>query len=1498
MTNALLSNKSSLSSTKQAVLEKLLKAKNQVYSEKIQSKNDSIAPLSFAQQRLWLLCQLESENSAYNIPTAIRLSGKLDYRAMEKAFNAIIKRHAILRTKFVMENEQPRQMIIPEVSVNIPVEDISGSFSESMNLFLQDIIYSEGIKAFDLKDFPLFRFRLLYLGNKTGEKEYIFLITMHHIISDGWSAAILFREFSVLYSAYCNETKSLLPDLAIQYADFASWQRKWLQGARLEKQLNYWREQLNGSPTLLKLPIDHPRPSVQNSNGKTYKFSITSNLAKNLNLYCQQKGLTLFSVLISTLNILLYRYGGQSDINIGIPVANRNRFETESLIGFFVNTLVIRSNLSGNPCLIDFLEKVNQTSIDALEHQDLPFEKLVETIQPERDLSYSPVFQVMFVLHNVPLGSLNVDGLVITPLDIDYGTTKFDLVLHATELNGWIEAAFEYNTDLFEQDTIMRLAVHYESLLKSIVESPDVSKLSELSLLLGEERSKTLHEWNDTQADYPKNKCLHHIFEERAEINPNKVAVVYKKKTIKYKKLNEDANRLANYLRSEGVKPEMQVAICIDRSLEMIVGLLGILKAGGCYVPIDPSYPKKRITHLLIDSRSILLLTKEPLLARLPKVSPKTICLDSAWGKISKYSKENLSSKMIPENSAYMIYTSGSTGKSKGVVISHRNIVNSTYARLHYYQEPIDCFLLLSSFAFDSSVAGIFWTLIQGGKLCISSDEMLADSSVLVECIVQDKVTHLLALPAFYNLLLEHATRDKIDSLGTVILAGDVCPSIMVNQHYAKFPQVELYNEYGPTETTVWCSVYQTKAFDEGISSSIGKPISNIQIYILDKCLSPVPVGVNGEIYIGGGGVARGYFEQPKQTAMQFVPNFFRGDGSRLYKTGDLARFSLGGNIEFLGRTDYQVKIRGFRIELTEIEAQLLQCQQIKDAVVMAREDQPGEKRLVAYIVCSAQVQQDAEYFRTILKKNLPTYMLPSMYIFMDELPLNPNGKLDRNALPALGSRHLLATEYIAPRSQVEQRLAQLWSDVLGVEEVGVHDDFFGLGGHSILATQLLFKIRESFSCNLPLLDLFQSPTLASQAQLLVADNVNEDSNVDSIDWKEEARLDDSIRPDSQYHPISNIKSIFLTGATGYLGVFLLKELLQQTSIDIYCLVRSSTSEQGFEKIKRSLEDYGLWDNDYASKIYPVCGDLSKAHLGIQTSQWQQLVEVIDVIYHNGALVNFIYPYSTLKPANVIGTQEVLRLACTEKIKPVHYISTVSIFKDDLNSDSEKVVEDDFPEDCSGLIGGYAQSKWVAEKIVRVAGKRGIPVCIFRPAQISGHSQTGVWNTGDFICRMIKAYVDVGYAPTEWTGFDIAPVDYVSKAIVYLSSKHESRGQTFHLNNPNSVSNRLIIDVLRAERFKLDLVSMQEWINKIDKEVDGSPEHPLYPLVFLLTKHISDSAEEAHSPHFSCKKTVIALRDSGVVCPDIDNEIVHRYIAYFIRINFLNPPLHTANDSL
>ncbi|MDJ1168163.1 amino acid adenylation domain-containing protein [Roseofilum sp. BLCC_M154] len=1073
--------------------ETLLGASRQQFAPIQPVPRDGELPLSFAEQRLWFLDQLQEGSVAYNEQEGLRLRGSLQVNGLKQALQEIVRRHESLRTNYQAVDGSPVRVIHPEQELKMPVVDLQNLPVEERLKEVQHLGEQEIQKPFNLANAPLLRVTLLQLA----ADDYVLLLTMHHIITDGWSTGVLSHELEVLYGAYVQGKPSPLPPLPIQYADFAGWQRQPTTAEILAPQLDYWKQQLAGVPPLLELPTDYPRKTVQTANGGKEFFELGVEFTERLKRLSQELGVTLFMTLFATFSTLLYRYSGQEDIVVGTPIANRNRSEIEGLIGFFVNTLVLRSQLDGDLSFSELLQQVRQTCLDAYAHQDVPFEQLVEALQPERSLSHSPIFQVIFALQNAPMKPLELPEISFNWLQMESAKAKFDLTLSMEEAEAGLIGYWEYNRDLFDAATIRRMMGHFQTLLEGILANPK-APVSELPLLTEPERHQLLVEWNDTKVEYPQDKCIHQLFEEQVEQNPDAVAVVFEEERLTYRELNCRANQLAHYLRSLGVEPEVLVGICVERSLSMVVGILGILKAGGAYVPIDPNSPAERSTFMLTDAGISILLTQEKLKSTIPSLPDVAICLDTDWHQIAQQATTNLTTPVTFNSLAYIIYTSGSTGQPKGVLIQHDNVVRLFATTESWFGfNNNDVWTLFHSYAFDFSVWEIWGALLYGGCLVVVPYWISRSPQDFYQLLCQHKVTVLNQTPSAFRQLIQieelSETQEPLN-LRLVIFGGEALEIKSLepwfDRHGDRSPQ--LINMYGITETTVHVTYRPLTISDLNRNSSpIGLPISDLQVYILDSHLQPVPIGIPGELHIGGAGLARGYLNRPELTTQKFIPNPFSDEpGSRLYKTGDLARYLPDGNIEFIGRIDNQVKIRGFRIELGEIEATLTQHPEISSAVVIVREDSPGDKRLVAYIVAKEEVASSD--WRGFLKTKLPDYMIPSAYVFLEAIPLTPNGKCDREALRMQYRRALPApdTEHqqvnaIAPRSTTELQLSQIWSEVLNIPTVGVRDNFFDLGGHSLLAVRLMARIEQQLGIHLPLTTLFTEPTIESQAHLL-----------------------------------------------------------------------------------------------------------------------------------------------------------------------------------------------------------------------------------------------------------------------------------------------------------------------------------------------------------------------------------------------------------------------------
>jgi amino acid adenylation domain-containing protein len=1052
-------------------------------------------PASFAQQRLWFIDQLTPGRATYNLPSALRIRGQLDAKILERTLEEVVRRHETLRTRFVSVHGEPQQVIEERVNVQLPVVDLTSiPDEEQREAEATRLAQAEAREPFNLKQAPLMRGKLLRLG----ELNHVLLFTMHHIISDAWSMGVLIEEVSVLYDAFSQGRPSSLPEVPIQYADYTVWQREWLQGGVLEEQLAYWKQQLAGV-SVLQLPTDRPRPTSQSQNGAMYDFAIEAKVTQQLKKFAEEQGATLFMVLLAAFQVLLYRYSGQHDIAVGTPIAGRSSGETEKLIGFFINTLVLRVDLSGAPSFIELLQRTKEVTLEAYAHEDVPFEKLVEALSPERNLGSTPLFQVMMVLQNAPLSDLRLGSASLQPFNtVDNGTSKFDLLLQLGEdAFGKLSGSLQYSRDLFDTATISRMIEHYRRLLGGIAAKPFES-VDVLPLLTTNERKHVVEEWNRTTVAFPRRNCLPGLIEEQVDRFPDTLAVQYGEDVLSYFELNHRANQLAWRLRELGVGTEARVGLMVERSLEMVVGLLGVLKAGAAYVPLDPDYPPDRLSYMLESSEIKVLLTQEHLREQLPHFAGPVLALDGAeeQRRIAEQKTENPDVTLLPENLAYLIYTSGSTGRPKGVMNTHGGLVNRLlWMQEEYRLETGDVVLQKTPFSFDVSVWEFFWPLMEGAKLVVARPGGHQDPDYLARLINEQQVTTLHFVPSMLSVFLDEERLKQCRSVRRVVCSGEVLSQELARRCLAAMPWAELHNLYGPTEAAIDVTYWKCVAEDTRASVPIGKPISNIRVYVVDEGMEAVPVGVPGELCLGGVGLARGYCGQGDLTAERFVPDRLSGrSGERLYRTGDLARWLADGNVEYLGRLDHQVKIRGFRIELGEIEAALQEYEGVRQAVVIAWEGEPGDKRLVAYVVPEPDIQESDNgqgkaglrmgELREHLLRKLPEYMVPSGYVEMAELPLNHNGKVDRKKLPQ-PDMDLPEQEYVAARNATEETLCRIWQEVLRRERVGIHDNFFKIGGHSLLAAQVTTRIRESFKVDIPLSRIFETATVALLAETI-----------------------------------------------------------------------------------------------------------------------------------------------------------------------------------------------------------------------------------------------------------------------------------------------------------------------------------------------------------------------------------------------------------------------------
>lgn len=1776
-----------LSQQKQELLEKLLREEGlTVTLPQTADRRDRLDryPLSFAQERLWFMDQLSPGNPFYNVPIAVRVEGELNREVLTATLGELVQRHDSLRTTFVQTDTGPVQIIHPALMDALRMIDLADAADPEADL--RRLASEEAKHPFDLTQGPLLRAALMRIG----PREHVLFLTLHHIISDAWSLGVLIREWASLYGARCRGESPSLRPLRLQYVDFAIWQRQRVEGDEGAALLGYWMAKLAGAPTVLTLSSDRPRSLTQYFEGSQENFVLSSDMTVALKRFSRQEGVTLFMTLLATFGVLLSRHSGQDDLLIGSPIANRQQAEFEELIGILINTLVLRLQLSGNPSFQDVVARVREVCLNAFAHQDMPFERVVEALNPVRNVSRTPLIQVAFVLQNAPASELNVEGLILRPLELSTDSAKFDLTWEMQETNDGLSGQIEYRTDLYEPAMIRGMIDQFQVLLSTFMNDPS-ARINQVSMLDDAQAHRVLVEWNATHTATSTDQTIPAIFEALVERAPITLAVVDRDSTLTYGQLNRRANQLAHYLKEQGVGPESRVGISLDRSTEMIVAVLGVLKAGGAYLPLDVDYPTERLEFMLADAGVTTVLTQSSV-AWTPRTA-RAIPLDLVRDRLVRQSMKNPERVMNPENLAYVIYTSGSTGSPKGVMIEHRSVVNLASWQAKSFQiTPQHRIAQFASFNFDGCVGETFMALLNGATLVILGREYL-DPKAMAEGFAQHGIDVAVFVPSLLRRFgsVEMAS----DRRPIVVSVGEVCPVELASEWAAA---CRYRNAYGPTEYTVYSHMWEADTSDLAGRGSvpIGFPVDNTASYILDAHLNPAPVGVVGELYLAGKGMARGYLNRPGVTAARFIPNPFiqtcrelgdlriesallamdrfrsnrailgekackratgwtldlgiedverlvqafdtdlreqtstfvrtclgqethrafcryllegvhdnyascgistavlfrllpcldiegrhgvdlgcgngevlqtlremgacvrgldlnphfvqqarrRGldarmvkvdaawkqfseesgldegtqdfvictlvldrvedprqllsnafrllkqggyfaiqtvlpinpiedgdvddpitytstalrlvpgknassdkrhfvarlgelgaydiavqrvpyvvasrDGvqdyllwsftgrndlqqalslltdTRLYKTGDLCRSCEDGSIEFVGRRDDQVKVRGFRIELGEIEHVLLQHEDVHQAVSLVQKTCESEPRLIAYVVACEGTSLTETVLKHWMQSKCPDHLIPAIIEFLHELPLTPSGKVNRQAL----MDHHLPRPVEAAAAQAstvtEETLVDIWRRSLGRDHVGCEENFFELGGHSLLGIQVVADIRTSLKVDLPLQALFEAPTISELARLIEAIREGRPMTQNPpIDLAAEAVLPSDVTLtwvnnetiERAIHPAH----VFLTGATGFLGAYLLRDLLDMTSASIHCLVRASCPEEGWTKLRRNLETYSVWKDSYQPRIRVCVGDLSRPLLGLSPDEFDQLAAVTDVIYHNGARLDLTQSYAGLKAENVFGTQEVLRLASRGRAKPVHYVSTVSVFDPGNLPAGRMILEEDEIDPSADLQDGYSQSKWVAERLVQLAGRRGLPVSIYRPGAVSGDSQTGAWKTDDFVCRTIKGCILMGKVPDSGILLDLVPVDYVSQALVSLSLQRRSFGKTFHLVNPSPRPLAEFVELVRLRGYLLDTVPEQQWRAEVVATAMRDPTHPLMPL--LPTFEGVDEAEShpgESGARFDCQNVLDGLKDTAVVCPPVDAALVETYFRYFDACGFLPAP--------
>jgi nonribosomal peptide synthetase DhbF len=1390
-----------------------------------------VIPLSFAQRRLWFLNQIEEATSSYNIPLAFRLRGPVNVEALHDALLDVVARHEPLRTQFPQSDGVIRQQILAPEQSGFRLSVVS-----SMESAVADELVRAARRPFDIEREIPFTAQLFAVG----ENESVLLLVIHHIAADGWSLGPLLRDLQAAYAARVRGKQPEWASLPVQYADYAAWQQDLLghedDGESVAaKQLAFWKEALADLPVELSLPFDRSRPAAGSMKGGHVRIAVSASTQRKLMRLVVERNASLFMALHAAVAALLSRLGAGDDVPLGTAIAGRTDSALDDLVGCFVNTLVLRARVGGNPTFLQLLEQSRETAFEAYAHQDLPFERLVEVLSPERSAARHPLFQVMLTLQNTGEAAFDLDGVSVEAHPVALDVAKFDLMFTFRELAGGIELELAYAADLFDRETALSIAARLERLLDAVAENAQV-RIGEIDLLSESERRQVLSEWNATDREQPQG-TLAALFEEQ---DPDAVALVGE---MTYGQLNARANQLAHQLIAQSVGPEQMVGVSMPRSLEMIVALVGILKAGAAYLPLDPEYPQARIELMVKDARPVCILTAEDI-KKLDGELPTT----------------NPAPRGTIDNACYAMYTSGSTGTPKGIVVSQRAVIrlvrNGGFARLDG-DTTIAQFAPLS---FDASTFEIWGALLNGGRLAVLAPGLPALEELGAE--LRDKQVDTLWLTAgLFHQMVEQRLED-LRGIRQLLAGGDVLDPVAVRRVLQNVPGCTVINGYGPTEaTTFTCCHAMGKEEQVGERVAIGAPIGNTRGYVLDEQLQPVPVGVWGELYIAGPGLARGYLGQSGMTAERFVANPWTR-GERMYRSGDVVRWRGEGTLEFRGRADQQIKLRGFRVEPGEIEAALRRQSGVSQAVVMVREDQPGDKRLVAYVSGEGL---NGEKLRGALRAELPEYMTPSAMVVLGALPLNANGKIDRKALPA---PQYAQKQFRAPRTPQEEILCALFAETLGVERVGLDDNFFELGGDSLKSIRLVSRCRAT-GIDLTARDVFLYQTVE---QLAAAPSA---SVRPRVDLPSQVILAEDIRPAARRkRSAAPPKDVLLTGATGFLGAHLLAELLDATEATVRCLVRAQSEADGERRLRQTFDRYGIAPLRDRVRIIP--GDLAQPRLGLSDVALADLARGVEAIYHAGAAVNSLYSYDILKGVNVDGTSAIVRLACTGRPKPLHFVSTVSVFPVNRRGWPEPLDDEALPAAWPRLQTGYAQSKWVAEGIVSIAEERGLPVTIYRPSLISGSSVTGIVNPADFLSLLLRACVAIEQIPDLDLELNLIPVDFVSKALVAISRSRKPK-RSYNLVNGRTVWLRQIAEWIVELCPATRIVPYAEWRAAVAARPELAALLAFFPDASSLPRqHGTRRPEKPSRPD-----RVAPYRNFSLTCPPITPDLLKLYLDAF-----------------
>ncbi|MFD3522930.1 amino acid adenylation domain-containing protein [Streptomyces sp. NPDC058653] len=1490
-------------------------------------------PMSFEQESIWLNDQYQQGTSRYLESWVHRLRGPLDIVAVSAALTGIVARHEALRSRLVLVDGVPRQIVVPPARVPVDVRRIAADERETA---LRDAV----TRQLDLADPPLLKATLLLIGHGDAEdgaataedrdpgpgadQESVLAVAIHHAVIDGWCFSLLDEEFGELYRAEVEHRAPRLPELPLQSGPYAQRQRS-TGGEDRALLVEHWRAELAGAPDESSFPADRPRPPALSHHGGQVEFTVDAATGARIRRLAARLRTTRFVVLAAALTALIGRHTGQDDLVIGTPVSRRDEPETEDLIACLTDVLPLRGRPRHDRSFTDLVQEMKHQVRSAVRHKDVPYGQLVRELGVDRTLSRFPLFQVVFAVDDAPPSALSLPGVEAERVQVHGGTAKYDVFLHLIPEGDGYRALWEYSADLFDRATAERLAARFRTFVADAVARPETA-LQDLAVMPTDEERRVLTEWAHGAPPPPEVPLVHEAFARSARLTPHAPAVVAHGRTLSYAELDAAADHVAAALVARGAV-RGPVGVCLERTAHLPVAVLGVLKAGGSCVPVDPDHPAERIAFTVRDSGIEVLLTQRACRPVELPAGVEAVLVDELPDELDPARRDRVAPvvPVAPDDLVYVIYTSGSTGLPKGVAMEHGPLANLIEWQRRRSATGPDTSegartLQFAPLGFDVAFQEIFATWAAGGALVLVDEQVRRDPHQLLDLIASERIERLFLPFVALQQLAEYAcaTRRRCESLKEVLTAGEqlhVTPAL--RQFFGSLTLATLENQYGPSETHV---VTAERLGPDPAAwpdlPSIGRPVDGATLVLLDRRLRPVPTGAVGEICVGGPVVARGYAGRPELTAERFVTGDIPGTdargGSRFYRTGDLARLLPDGRIQYVGRGDGQVKIRGHRVETGEVEAAVRAQRGVADAAVVAQDLGPGAgKRLLAYYITGDPSAAGPEEIRRALRARLPEPLVPARCVAVDRFPLTASGKVDRAALAERachGGSDAPGTA-AAPRTATQERIARLWSELLGLGPLGVHDDFFALGGDSLLATRLVLALREETDVQVPLRSIFTSPTVAGLAALVDdAEKKRREGRKDAVGATsvggrgmpvlgDDIRLAPDIVAEAEVHRVvPDPEHVLLTGATGFLGAFLLRELLRRTDATVHCLVRGGDRPNAEKRLRSVVDAYGLGDPSSEHRVSVVAGDLARPRLGLSAADFDRLARTVDAVYHAGAAVNLVYSYEQLRDTNVHGTQEILRLAALHRTVPVHHISTVGVYGGGSAGSAVVAGEGSVagrpirPEDPTGPLAalehGYTQSKWAAEQLVEAARDRGLPVSVYRPTRITGESATGVCQTGDFMWLLLKGCVEAGVAPSGVdTAFDLVPVDYVSAAVVELSRQPRSAGRTFHLAGERPLRMDTAVARLRALGHAVADVPPADWL----AATESDPGNAAFPLLAAMAAETRGGGSEG-SARFDARDTRRALAGTRIVCPEIDEELFRTYVAYFTRTGFLPPP--------